>query len=93
MEDFKKYMEEYKQLPLKEKQSIIIEQLKVLTSLTNKMCQEIGAENEMLITKDEILSETYTEDDFANAVITLVNSIQNSICDFDLKLSDINDQL
>ena len=57
------------------------------------MCQEIGAENEMLITKDELLSENYTEDDFANALITLINSIQNSICDFDLKLADINDEL
>ena len=34
-----------------------------------------------------------SEDDFAEAVITLVNSIQNSICDFNLKLTDISENI
>ena len=38
----------------------------------------------------ELMQEyDYTEDDFAEAGIVLVNSIQNSICDFHLKFSDI----
>lgn len=92
-EDFNEYMIYFKGLPLKEKQGIVIDQLKMLTTLTNKMCKELNVPNEMLITKDvsNILKENYTQDDFAEAVITLVNSIQNSICDFDLKLTEISE--
>ena len=93
-EDFGEYMVYFKSLPLKEKQAIIIEQLKVLTTLTNKMCNEIGTSNEMIITKDIAeLKDNYSEDDFAEAVITLVNSIQNSICDFNLKLTYISENI
>lgn len=94
-EDFNEYMIYFKGLPLKEKQGIIIDQLKMLTSLTNKMCEEIGTKNEMIITNDinDVNKDNYSEDDFAEAVITLVNSIQNSICDFSLKLQEINDNL
>ncbi len=94
-EDFNEYMVYFKALPLKEKQGIIIDQLKLLTTLTNKMCNEIGTTNEMIITKDiaDLLQADYSEDDFAEAVITLVNSIQNSICDFDLKLSEISENI
>ena len=94
-EDFNEYMVYFKALPLKEKQGIVIDQLKLLTTLTNKMCGEIGTKNEMIITKDitDLLKEDYSEDDFAEAVITLVNSIQNSICVFVLKLSEISDNI
>ena len=94
-EDFNEYMIYFKSLPLKEKQGIVIDQLKMLTTLTNKMCHEIGAPNEMIITSDitDLTRDDYSEDDFAEAVITLVNSIQNSICDFDLKLKEINDNI
>jgi hypothetical protein len=40
-----------------------------------------------------MLKDNYSQDDFAEAVITLVNSIQNSICDFDLKLSEITENI
>jgi hypothetical protein len=94
-EDFNEYMIYFKGLPLKEKQGIVIDQLKMLTTLTNKMCKEIGTPNEMIITSDitDLTRDNYSEDDFAEAVITLVNSIQNSICDFDLKLKEINDNI
>ena len=94
-EDFNEYMVYFKGLPLKEKQGIIIDQLKMLTSLTNKMCEEIGTKNEMIITNDinDVNKDNYSEDDFAEAVITLVNSIQNSICDFSLILQEIKDNL
>jgi len=94
-EDFNEYMIYFKGLPLKEKQGIVIDQLKMLTTLTNKMCKEIEVPNEMIITKDitDVLQNDYTQDDFAEAVITLVNSIQNSICDFNLKLSEISENV
>ena len=59
------------------------------------MCKEIGVQNEMILNKEivDLEKENYTEDDFSEAVITLVNSVQNSICDFDIKLKEINDNL
>lgn len=91
MEDFEEYLEKYKLLPLKEKQSIVYEQLKILSVVCNNYCKEIGANNEMIINKElsEFSSGNYTEDDFAEAVLVLTNSIQNSISDFHLKMSDI----
>jgi len=92
MEDnFEKYMADFKQLPLKEKQMLIYDQLKMLAGLTNSFCKEINADNEIIIDKElsDLTKEDYTEDDFAEAVVVLVNSIQNSICDFHLKMSEI----
>ena len=89
--DFNDYMEKYKELSLKEKQQIMIKQLKLLASFSNTLCKEIGIDNEMILNKEiiDVEKENYTEDDFAEAGIVLVNSIQNSICDFHLKFSDI----
>lgn len=89
--NFDEYIEFFKKQPLKEKQDIIMEQLKMIASLANKMCNEINAKNEIIMNKEllDMKKDDYTEDDFAEAVIVLVNSIQNSLCDFDLKLTDI----
>ena len=83
-EEFNKYMEGYKTLSLKEKQDLIIKQLKALSSLTHQMCEADEIPNELLLNKQlfDIEKEGYTEDDFAEAVIVLVNSIQNSVCDY-----------
>ena len=89
--DFEQYLKEYKILSLKEKQKVVIEQLKMLSVLTNQMCINLNVKNEILLSKElvDLKNENYTEDDFSEAVLTLVNSIQNSLCDFNLKLVDI----
>ncbi len=94
-EDFNEYMEFFKGQPLKEKQSIVIEQLKMLMGLTNTMCKELNVDNEMLLNKEitDLNKYNYTEDDFAEALIVYINSIQNSLCDFSNRLSDIADQV
>ncbi len=90
-EDFNEYMTFFKGQPLKEKQSIILEQLKMLAGLTNTMCKELNVDNEILLSKElvELNSDGYSEEDFAEALIIYINSIQNSLCDFSDKLSDI----
>ena len=90
-ENFEEYMNFFKSQTLNEKQTIILDQLKLLTTLTNKMCTELNVDNKMLINKEllDVNKENYTEDDFAEAIIVYINSIQNSLCDFDNKLSDI----
>ncbi len=86
-ESFEEYMNYFKKQPLSEKQGIILDQLESLSSLTNMMCEDIDAENKP-ITEYKKLNDDYSEDEFAESVITLVNMIQNSICNFDLKLYD-----
>lgn len=94
-ENFEEYLKEYKKLPLTEKRKIVFNQLKMLAVLTNSFCKEIGAENEIIVNSDlkDLNREEYTEDDFAEAVLVLTNSIQESVCDFHLKISDIIDNI
>ena len=89
--EFEEYLNKYKILSLKEKQNVVIEQLKMLSVLTNQMCTNLNVKNELLLSKElvDLKNENYTEDDFSEAILTLVNSIQNSLCDFNLKLVDI----
>lgn len=93
--DFNEYLSDIKKLPLREKQEIVFEQLKMLAAISNGFCKEIGAENEMIINKEltDLKNKNYTEDDFVEAILVLTNSIQNSICDFHLKMSDIINKL
>ena len=95
MNDFKNYIENYKKLPLKEKQTIIIEQLELLVGFTNRMCQVYQIENDFLLDREllDIKNQNYTEDDFAEAVIVLVNSIQNSLSDYNIGLNKISSKL
>ena len=92
MEDnFEQYMDYYKKLPLKNKQKIALNQLKMLSQMTNKMCNELNINNEIIMTQEliEVSKEEYTEDEYSNALIVLINSIQNSLCDFDIKLTEL----
>ena len=95
MDNLDEYIEYYKKLNLKEKQKIIIDELKLLTTMTNKMCEEIGANNEILLNKEvaDVNKESYTEDDFSEAVITYICSIKNSLSDFNIKLTDISENI
>ena len=92
MEDnFEQYMDYYKKLPLKNKQKIALNQLKMLSQMTNKMCNELNINNEIIMTQEliEVSKEEYIEDEYSNALIVLINSIQNSLCDFDIKLTEL----
>ena len=91
MDELETYMQEYKAKTLEEKKSIALEQLKLLASLTNKMCEEVGIENELFITKDivEALDKNCSEEDFVEAVVVFASSIQNSLCDFTDKFTEI----
>ena len=94
-EDFNEYVEFFKGLSLEEKQKIIYEQLQMLTSFTNSMCKEINVDNEVLLNKEllDLKEKNYTQDDFAEAIIVLINSIQNSICDYTNGISSLLDRM
>lgn len=84
MDNFNEYMEEFKQNSLEEKRKIALEQLKILTSLTTTMCDEVNVKSEPIITKDivEAQNGNSSEEDFVEAVVVYASSIQKSLCDF-----------
>lgn len=94
-EDINEYMNFFKNQTLKEKQSIIYEQLQILTGLTNNMCKELNIQNDPILNKEilDLKKDNYTEDDFAEAIIVLINSIQNSICDYSNGISILLDKI
>ena len=59
------------------------------------MCETSGIENEIITNKEliDLNNNTYTEDDFAEAIIVFVNSIQNSICDFSSGIVDLIEKI
>ena len=89
-ENFQEYMDF-----LKEKQNIILEQLKLLSSYTNNMCKTLNIPNEILLNKEmlDLNNTNYTEDDFAEAIITYISSIQESLNDYNIGLDKITDKL
>ncbi len=94
-EDINEYMKFFKAQDLKEKQSIIYEQLQTLAGFTNSLCTELDIPNDFILNKEllDLKKDDYTQDDFAEAIIVLINSIQNSICDYSKGISDILDKM
>ena len=91
MEEFNNYMKEFKQNSLDEKKRISLDQLKIVASLANTMCNELGIDNNVIVTKDivEAKEKNITEDDYVEAVVVYTSSIQNSLCDFVDKITEI----
>lgn len=55
------------------------------------MYEELGIKNEIIVTKDSLEAEAIntTEDDFIEGIIVYASSIQNSLCDFIDKMTNI----
>lgn len=90
MDNLNEYLDYFKGLSLKEKQEIIIDELKLLSATTNKMCEEIGASNEILLSKE---LSNINDDNYNEAIITYICSIKNSLSDFNIKLTDISNNI
>ena len=93
-EDINEYMAFLSQT-LKEKQSIVYEQLQMLAGFTNDLCKELNIPNELILNREllDLKKDDYTEDDFAEAIIVLINSVQNSICDYANGISTLLDKI
>lgn len=94
-ENINDYIKYFKEQTLKEKQSIIYEQLQILMGLTSSLCKELNIENEPILNREllDLKNNNYSEDDFAEAIIVLINSIQNSICDYANGISMLLDKI
>lgn len=91
MEDFNKYMEEFKKNSLEEKREISLEQLKIVSGLANTMCNELGAKNDIIITKDVVEGHQKldSEEEFVEAVVVYTSSIQQSLCELVDRITEI----
>lgn len=92
---FNKYMTDFKTKSTSEKKQIVFKQLKLLASITNDYCKEIGSDNEIIINKEllDLNNKDYNLDDYLEALVTLISSIQNSFCDFHDRMIDIVNQI
>ena len=90
MNNLDEYLEYFKNLSKEEKREIIIDELKMLSGLTNKMCNEIGAANSVLLSKE---LANVSDDNYEEAIITYICSIKNSLSDFNIKLTDISENI
>lgn len=90
-ENFSDYLKYFKGLELKDKQAIVIQQLKLLVSLTDKMCDQVDVKTKINGLEElvDLKHRKYSEDDYTEAILVLINSIQESLCDFDLRLTQI----
>ena len=94
-EDFDQYIEKFKKYSTKTKEDIVYNQMKLLASLTNKICKLVGAENNLVINKElvDLVKKDYTQDDYYEAMIVLINSVQCSIEAYHNKIYDNLKQL
>ncbi len=88
---FDLYIAKFKSFDKDEKREKLLEELKVLAALSNKMCLEVGLDNEILLNEElsDLKKDDYTEDDYLEALMVLVCSIENSFADYNNGLIDI----
>ena len=67
----------------------------MLAGFANNLCKELHIPNEVILNKEilDLKNDDYTQDDFAEAIIVLINSIQNSVCDYSNGISDLLDKM
>ena len=84
MNNFNEYMEDFKLKSIEEKRTIALEQLKLLASLTNEICEKTNIKSAPIITKDilEAENDKLNDEDFVEAVVVYASSIQESLCDY-----------
>lgn len=87
-DDFKRYMEEFKKFPLKIKEDISLEQLKLIVTLAEELCksENINSHNLLDSKSLNILKDDYTHEDYVEAIIVYINAIQNLLCDYSLNI-------
>ena len=80
---FEEYLLYYNNLTSSEKEKIIIEQLKLLTSFSSDMCKSLNFKNDKFININN-----KTQGDFFEETIIYINLIQDSLANFNLELKN-----
>ncbi len=81
---FNNYIEAFKKLPIKEKKDITIIEIQKLLSFTEKLNKSTNNQNKILINKEikDLKNENSTEDDFIEAVLVYIHSIEESLANY-----------
>ena len=83
---FDEYLVYFNQQNVKDKKNIIFEQLRMINKFTDSMCSNLNIKSDLVIN----LKDSFKNDDeYYAALITLINSVQDSLCNFSDKFSDI----
>jgi len=90
-EEFERYLLNVKDKSVDEKERLLFKQLSSIASLTNTMCRTIGIDSKLLVNDElmNIIKSNYSHDEYITALMAITSSIQESLCDFDEKISDI----
>lgn len=82
-EEFDKYINEFKKLPLKRKKIEVINELKKFLAITIKLKQDLKIEKEILMNREVLdIKESMQEEDFIEAVYVYLYSIEESLGDY-----------
>ena len=75
---FDAFIEEYKDKSLKEKQTILVKELKELIALSQKICLDKGITYELITNKEilDINKDNYTEDDYVEAIYVYLQTFK-----------------
>ena len=90
-EEFENYLDNVKDKSIEEKERLLFKQLSSIASLTNTMCRTVGIDSKLLVNDEllNIMKTNYTPDEYITALMAIASSIQEGLCDFDEKISDI----
>ena len=78
------FMEEYKEKSLVEKQKILIEELKELIVISEKICADRGIRYDLLFNREiiDINKENYTQDDYVEAVYAYIQMFKEVLSSY-----------
>ena len=83
---FEEYLTNFDRQNSLEKRHIIVEQLKIINKFTSSMCTNLNL-NPGLISN--LRNNNTNDEDFYHDLIILINSMQDSLCNFSDKFTDI----
>ena len=83
-EEFNKYVESYKKLPLQEKKEIINVEIKKLLAFIEKAKMDINLKEKILFNREilDLNKDIVSDDDFVEAMFVYVHSIQESLGEY-----------
>ena len=87
--DFNEYLAYFRKQSIKDKKSIIIDQLFLIDRFTTTMCKNLNIKSGSINKNINKLSSS--EDEYLENLIIMINSIQDSLCSFSDKFTDIMD--
>lgn len=79
--ELNEYIEEYKKLPLNEKEAIVISELKEILGVAQLMCSNNDINVESVLNREilDVEKENSTTDDYFEAILVYLKDIENHL--------------